>query len=324
MMRRRAFLAAGSAALLMPGIAHSQPGPKSPRLGILRYGTPKDDAGLEPLLSGLNALGYSDGKNIVLEHRYAEGHSDRLASLAREIANSNPDVMLALGGDIAPYVRDATKTIPIVFTVSADPVRLGLVASLNRPERNATGVTFLHDELGAKRLQLLKEAVPKVFHVAFLWNPNHLDNDLAFSERAAQSLGVKLMSLPSRTVDELTTSLDQARRGGVDAVYVVTSTLLVNNMERIVQFSTEQRVPLVGGWGAWAAAGSLMSYGPDVNLMVRRTATFVDKVLKGAKPADLPVEQPTKFQLIVNLKTARALGVQLAPTFLAMVDEAIE
>lgn len=164
-------MAGGCAALLLPGIARGQVGPKSPRLGILRYGTPNDDAGLEPLLSGLRALGYTDGKNITLEYRYAEGRADRLAMLATEIAKSNPDMMLALGGDIAPYVRDTSKTIPIVFSVSADPVKLGLVASLNRPERNATGVTFLHDELGAKRLQLLKEAAPKVTHVAFLWNP---------------------------------------------------------------------------------------------------------------------------------------------------------
>lgn len=132
------------------------------------------------------------------------------------------------------------------------------------------------------------------------------------------------MSLPARTADELTASLDQARRGGADAVYVVTSTLMVNNMARIVRFATEQRLPLIGGWGAWAAAGSLMSYGPDVGLMLRRTATFIDKVLKGTKPADLPVEQPTKFQLIVNMNTARAVGVQLTPTLLATVDEVID
>jgi putative ABC transport system substrate-binding protein len=247
-----------------------------------------------------------------------------LPELAAEIANSKPDIMLALGGDIAPFVRDASKSIPIVFSVSADPVRLALVASLNRPERNATGITFLHDELGSKRLQLLKEAAPKVSHVAFLWNPNHLDNDLALSERAAQSLGVKLLSLPSRTTDELAASLQQARQGGVDAIYVVTSTLMVNNMARIVQFAAEQRLPLIGGWGAWTAAGSLMAYGPDVNLMIHRAASFIDKILKGAKPADLPVEQPTKFQLVVNLKTARALGLQLSPTFLATADEVIE
>ena len=203
-------------------------------------------------------------------------------------------------------------------------MRLGLVASLGRPERNATGVTFLHDELGSKRLQLLKAAAPKVSRVAFLWNPNHLDNDLALSESAAASLEVKLLSLPARTPDELEVSLDQARKANVDAVYVVTSTLMVSSMARIVQFATEQRLPLVGGWGAWVSAGSLMSYGPDVNLMVRRAATFVDKVLKGTKPADLPVEQPTKFELVVNLKTARALGLDLSPAFLATVDQVIE
>lgn len=323
-MRRRAFLAGGGAALLLPRAVRGQAPAKMPRLGILRYGTPKDDAGIEPLISGLQSLGYTNGKTISLEYRYAESHADRLPVLAAEIAASSPDMMLALGGDIAPFVRDATKTIPIVFSVSADPVRLGLVASLNRPERNATGITFLHDELGAKRLQLLKEAVPSVAHVAFLWNPNHLDNDLAFSERAAQSLSVNLLSLPSRTGSELTASLERASRERVDAVYVVTSTLMVNNMMRIVQFASEQRLPLIGGWGAWAAAGSLMSYGPDVSLMVRRTATFVDKILKGAKPADLPVEQPTKFQLVVNMKVARSLGLTLSPHFIATVDEAIE
>lgn len=323
-MRRRAFLAGAGAALLLPRAARGQAQAKMPRLGVLRYGAPKDDAGIEPLISGLQSLGYTDGKSISLEYRYAESHADRLPALAAEIAGSAPDMMLALGGDIAPFVRDATKTIPIVFSVSADPVRLGLVASLNRPERNATGVTFLHDELGAKRLQLLKGVVPSLAHVAFLWNPDHLDDDLAFSARAAQSLSVKLLSLPSRTANELAASLAQASKERVDAVYVVTSTLMVNNMARIVQFASEQRLPLIGGWGAWAAAGSLMSYGPDVNLMMRRAATFVDKILKGAKPADLPVEQPTKFQLVVNMKVARALGVTLSPNFLATVDETIE
>lgn len=323
-MKRRAFLTLAAATLSLPSLARGQTQPKVPRLGILRYGGANDASGVEPLVSGLQSLGYADGKTIALEYRYAEGHLDRLPQLAAEIAKSNPDIMLALGGDIAPFVRDASRTIPIVFSVSADPVRLGLVASLNRPERNATGITFLHDELGSKRLQLLKAAAPKVSRVAFLWNPNHLDNDLALSESAATSLGVKLMSLPARTPDELTVSLDQAKKANADAVYVVTSTLMVSSMVRIVQFATEQRLPLVGGWGAWVAAGSLMSYGPDVNLMVRRAATFVDKILKGAKPADLPVEQPTKFQLHVNLKTARALGLDLSPAFLATADEVIE
>ena len=312
------------AAIFGAGLAHTQPLPRVPRLGILRYGSPTEDGSMEPFLSGLGALGYFDGKNITIDYRHADGDIERLPRLASELVASKPDVMVAFGGDLAPFVRDATQTIPIVFSVSADPVQLRLVASLNRPERNATGVTFLHEELGSKRLQLLKETAPLVSHVAFLWNSNHLDNDLADTSRSAKSLGVKLTSLPARSADELEAAFEQARTANVDAVYVVTSTLMVNQMPRIIKFATDQRLPLVGGWGAWASAGGLMSYGPDVNQMVRRTATFVDKILKGAKPMDLPVEQPTKFQLIVNNQTAKVLGIVVPTTLLARADEVIE
>ena len=323
-MRRRDVILGGSASVLWTGFGHTQQLAKAPRLGVLRYGLPKDDAGLGPFLAGLRALGYLEGKNINIDYRYAEGNADRLPLLAREIAASKPDVIMAFGGDVAPFVRDATQAIPIVFSVSADPVQLRLVASLNRPERNATGVTFLHDELGAKRLQLLKEVVPRISRVAFLWNPNHLDNDLAETGRVAQSLSVKLLSLPARDPAQLEIALEEARTARVDAIYVVTSTLMVNSMARIVKFATDQGLPLVGGWGAWALAGALMSYGPDVNVMVRRTAEFVDKILKGARPADLPVEQPTKFQLVINHNAARALGLTVPPMLLARADEVIE
>jgi len=323
-MRRRDVILGGSASVLWTGLGHSQQLAKAPHVGVLRYGSPKDDDRIEPFLVGLRALGYLEGKNINIDYRYAEGNADRLPLLAAEIAASRPDVMMAFGGDIAPFVKDATQTIPIVFSVSADPVQLRLVASLNRPERNATGVTFLHDELGAKRLQLLKEVTPRISRVAFLWNPNHLDNDLAETERVAQSLSVKLLSLPARDRAQLEIALEEARTASVDAIYVVVSTLMVNSMARIVKFATDQGLPLVGGWGAWAAAGALMSYGPDVNVMIRRTAGFVDKILKGARPADLPVEQPTKFELVINLKTARALGLTVPPTLLTRADEVIE
>ena len=306
------------------GLGHTQQLARAPRLGILRYGSSKEDGGIEPFLVELRALGYREGLNINIDYRYAEGNADRLPLLASEIVLSKPDVMMAFGGDIAPFVRDATQTIPIVFSVSADPIQLRLVASLNRPERNATGVTFLHDELGSKRLQLLKEVVPGISRVAFLWNPNHLDNDLAETGRVAQSLSVKLLSLPARDAGQLETALEQARTAKVDAVYVVTSTLMVNRMARIVQFAANQGLPLVGGWGAWASAGGLMSYGPDVDVMVRRTAVFVDRILKGATPADLPVEQPTKFQWVINLHAAKALGLTVPPMLLARADHVIE
>ena len=269
-MRRRDVIVGGCTSILWTALGNTQQLAKAPRLGVLRYGSLKDDDRIEPFLVGLRDLGYLEGKNINIDYRYAERNADRLRPLAAEIVASRPDVMMAFGGDIAPFVRDATQTIPIVFSVSADPVQLRLVASLNRPARNATGVTFLHDELGAKRLQLLKEVVPRISRVAFLWNPNHLDNDLAETERVAQSLSVKLLSLPARDPAQLEIALEETRTASVDAIYVVVSTLMVNSMARIVRFATDQGLPLVGGWGAWASAGALMSYGPDVNVMVRR------------------------------------------------------
>jgi putative tryptophan/tyrosine transport system substrate-binding protein len=295
-----------------------------PRLGILRYGTPADDIQIEPFVNGLRDLGYVEGKNIAFDYRHAEGNADRLPGLAADLVGSKPDIMVAFGGDIAPFVRDATQTLPIVFSVSADPIRLGLVAHLNRPGGNATGVTFQQDELGSKRLQLLKEAAARISHVGFLWNPDHLDNDLAETESAARSLSVQLTSLPAHDLNELDAALAQATAAQVDALYVVSSTLLVNNTKRIIKFASDQRLPMVGGWGAWASAGALLSYGPDVSVMVRRTATFVDKVLKGAKPADLPVEQPTKFELVVNLNSAKALGLNIPEAYILRADKVID
>lgn len=324
-MKRRAVVLGGAAAALFWGGAGAQTrGGSPPRLGILRYGRPSSDETLEPFLAGMSALGYVDGKTIAYDYRHADNDEKRLAALATELAATKPTIMMAFGGDIAPYVRDAANSLPIVFSVSADPVKLGLVASLSRPQRNATGVTFLHDELGSKRLQLLKEAVPRVSHAAFLWNPNHLDNELEDTERAAQSLGVKLLSLPIRTVDELSPALDKAAAAQVDSVYVVTSTLMINLMPRIVGYADERRLPLIGGWGAWASGGGLMSYGPDVNVMVKRTAAYVDRILKGAQPSELPVERPTKFLLTVNLKAAKALDLVIPESFLIGADQVMD
>ncbi|HEY0850722.1 MAG TPA: ABC transporter substrate-binding protein [Bradyrhizobium sp.] len=323
-MRRRDIVLGGVAAVLLSRVASAQTGGALPRLGILRYGAPTGDNTLRPFLTGMNTLGYVEGKTIIYDYRYANNDSSRLAALAAELVATKPNIMMAFGGDIAPHVRDATKSLPIVFSVSADPVRLGLVASLSRPERNATGVTFLHDELGAKRLQLLKEAVPRISNVAFLWNPDHLDNELADTQRAARPLGVKLLSLPVRTTEELAPALEKATAAQVDSVYVVTSTLMVNLMPRIIDYVSEHRLPLIGGWGAWASAGGLMSYGPDVNLIVARTATYVDKLLKGAQPSDLPVERPIKFLLTVSMKAANALGLVIPESFLIAADQVID
>lgn len=323
-MNRRDVLSGVAATLLVGSTAGAQTPAGSPRLGMLRYGSPGDDAALEPFFSAMKALGYIDGKTVDYDFRHAHGDIGKLPALASELVAARPNIMMAFGGDLAPYVRDATTSLPIVFSVSADPVRLRLVASLNRPERNATGVTFLHDELGSKRLQLLKEAIPQIGHVAFLWNPNHLDNELGDTSRAAQALNIKLLSLPVRTASELQPAFEQAIAARVDSIYVVTSTLMVNLLPQIVRFATEHRLPLIGGWGAWASAGGLMSYGPDVNLMVARTATFVDRIIRGARPSDLPVEQPTKFELTVNMKVAKSFGLKIPENYLIGADHIIE
>jgi putative ABC transport system substrate-binding protein len=325
-MQRREFITLlGCAAVAWPLVARAQQGAaKIPRLGVLLYGNPQADPNIESFRRGMRELGYVDGQNITIEYRYAEGRPERLPELAADLVRLKPDVLFALGGDVAPYAGKATQSIPIVFSVSTDPVQGGLVASLARPGGNATGVTFLLDELASKRLGLLKEAVPKVSRVALLFNPIHIDNELREAERAAAALGVKLHPTEVRGSGDLDGAFDAATRAGVDALYVVSSRQTVSNIARIADFAAKNRLPLAGGWGAWAQAGGLISYGPNVDEIVRQSATYVDKILKGAKPAELPVQQPTRFELLINLKTAKALGLAIPESFLLRADKVIE
>jgi putative ABC transport system substrate-binding protein len=203
-------------------------------------------------------------------------------------------------------------------------VRLRLAASLARPGGNATGVTFLSDELAAKRLEVLKDTAPRISRVAFLWNPDHADNELDGVRRAAATLGVQLQPIEIRGASDLDRAFSAATQAGVDAVYVVSSRHTVINIRPIVDFATQNRLPLAGGWGAWAQAGGLVSYGPNVGEMVRHAAGYVDKILKGARPGDLPIQQPTRFELLVNLKTAKTLGLAIPETFLLRADKVIE
>ncbi len=310
--------------LLAPLAADAQPAAKVRRVGVLLFSTPQADPQLGSFRPGLADLGYVEGQNITLEYRFAEGQRDRLAGLAAELVRLRVDVVVGIGGDVAPFAKKASETIPLVFASSADPVKIGLVASLARPGGNATGVTFILDELAAKRLQLLKEVAPGISRVAILWNPDHPDPDYHEVQRAARLLGVDLYSLEARGPDDLDRALQAAASARVDALFVVSSRLTVLHHRKIVDFAVKSRLPLAGGWGAWAQAGGLLSYGPDVNAMVRRAATYVDKILKGAKPADLPVEQPTKFELVINLKTAKALGLTIPPSVLVRADRIIE
>ena len=291
---------------------------------MLLYSTPQADPQMETVRRGLGELGYVEGQNLVISYRYAEGKPERLADLAAALVREKPDLLLALGGDVAPYAVKATSTIPIVFLSSADPVQLGLAASLARPAGNATGVTLLLDDTASKRMELLKEAVPRVSHVAFLYNPDHPDNELREAQRAAQSLNVRLQPVEMRGSGDLGDALRAVTDAGSDAVYVVSSRQTVLNTPRIVDFATRNRLPLAGGWGAWARAGGLLSYGPNINDMMRSVVAYVDKVLKGAKPADLPIQQPTKFEFVINAKSAKAIAIDVSPTLLARADEVIE
>jgi putative tryptophan/tyrosine transport system substrate-binding protein len=324
-MRRRDVLSLlGGAAVSWPVGAHGQHRPKVARLGALLFSTPQADPQMAAVHTRLQELGYVEGQSLVIMYRYAEGNYERLPELAAELARQKPDLLLALGGDVAPYVAKATSTIPIVFVSSADPVQLGLAVSLARPQGNATGVTLLLDDTASKRLELLKEAAPQVQRAAFLWNPDHPDNELTEAQRAAQALKIELHPVEMHGSSDLESALRGVNDAHCDALYVVSSRHTVLNIPRIVEFATANRLPLAGGWGAWARAGGLLSFGPNATDMARRTADHVDKIIRGAKPTDLPIEQPTKFEFVLNAKAAKTIGIELPAALLARADEVIE
>jgi putative tryptophan/tyrosine transport system substrate-binding protein len=324
-LRRRQFLTLiGGAAVAWPLAAQAQQVLRIPRLGVLLFSTPTADPQMETARRALRDLGYVEGRNLALEYRYAEGRPERLPDLAADLVRTHPDLVFALGGDVTPAAVKATQTIPIVFTSSADPVRLGFVASLARPGRNATGVTLLLDELASKRLEILKQAAPRISRVGFLWNPDHPDNELSEAERAAATLGVELKPLAVRSETDFDAAFLAATQARIDALYVVTSRLTLQNLARIVNFATEKRLPLAGGFGAWAQQHGLLSYGPNVDDMTRRAVAYIDRILKGTKPADLPVQQPTKFELVINLRTAKSLGLDVPAQLQQLADEVIE
>jgi putative ABC transport system substrate-binding protein len=322
MDRRRFLLTSLVGAFVAPLAADAQQA-KIARLGVLLFGTPDTDA-FPVIRRALGALGYVEGQNIVFEHRYANRMSERLPELASDLVRSKPDLIIAAGGDVAPFAKKATGTIPIVMITSADPVQGGLVASLARPGGNVTGVTFVSSDLAGKRLQLLKEAAPGVMRVAVLWNPDHPDGEFPATAAAGRSLGVHVQSLEVRGRDDFAGAFAAANRERMDAVVVVSSRLMTLNRAKILDLAAQNRLLLVSGWGPWAAEGGLLSYGPDLDAVIRSSATYVDRILKGARPADLPVEQPTKFQLVINLKTAEVHGLTIPPSLLARTDRVID
>jgi len=321
---RRPFILACGTAVAWPLSLRAQQGKRMQRIGVLLFGTPDTDPNLGAFLRGLRDLGYTESQNIVIAYRYAEGKPDLLRSLAGELVAIKPDLIFALGGDVAPSARVATGTIPIVIAVSNDPVQSGLVASLARPGGNITGVTFVSSDLAAKRLQFLREIAPNLARVAVIWNPDHVDPEYRETQTAAKTLGIQLQSLEVRSAEDFDTAFQIATDARIEALIPITSRLMLTNRPRIIEFSRQHQLLLASGFGPWVREGALLSYRPDTDASTKRAAIYVDKILHGAKPDELPIEQPTKFQLLVNGKTAKSLGLDIPPTLLATADQVIE
>jgi putative ABC transport system substrate-binding protein len=301
-----------------------QPG-KIPRIGVLRIGSPPDPF-VEPFRQGLRDLGYVEGKNILIEYRYAEGKSDRLPNLAAELVRIKSDVIVTADTPPIRAVKSATSEIPIVMAVVADPVAVGLIASLARPGGNITGLSNLAPELDGKRLELLKETMSTVTRVAWVWDPGNpaLAIRLKGIQAAAQAFGLKLQALEVRNPKELESAFETAIRERVGAL--LAPTVMANTYQRqFVDFAEKKRLPLIYDTKEFVEqAGGLMSYGPDFSDLWRRAATYVGRILKGAKPSDLPVEQPTKFELVINLKTAKVFGLTIPQSVLYRADKVIK
>jgi putative tryptophan/tyrosine transport system substrate-binding protein len=323
-MRRREFITLLSGAATWPLTARAQrPAPKVRRLGILQPGAPPEPL-VEGMLERLREMGFVEGRNIVLEYRWAEGKLDRLTELATELVTSQVDAITTLSTPVALAARRATTTIPIVFTGVGDPVGAGVVPSLARPGGNATGVSLLATELTAKRLELLREIVPSVSRVAMLWNDTNPSMVLRAQETrdAAPKLGVIVQSVGVHDLIDLETAFVGIESWQADALLVDPFTR--QHRKRIVDFAAQRRLPAIYEAREFVEAGGLVSYGPSLLATQRRAAEYIDKIFKGAKPADLPVEQPAKFELLIDMKTAKALNLRIPPSVTFRADEVIE
>jgi putative ABC transport system substrate-binding protein len=295
------------------------------RIGILSPAARPDTAIFDAFRKGLADLGYIDGQNIRIEYQLAAGDHSRLPAMAGELVRLPVDIIVTDGRKSAQIAHEATRTIPIVGpTLGADPVTAGLAASLARPGGNVTGFTGFGPELSGKRLELLKEAVPAISRMAALWNPASPMIIRRATEEAAGILGVELRTIEVAVPDEISTGFEAAEAGGAEALVVVPDAMFWNERARIVALAAKHRMPAIYPEREYADDGGLLAYGPSIPDQFRRAATYVDKILKGAKPADLPVQQSTAFELVINLKTAKALGLTVPQSLLARADEAIE
>ena len=307
-------------------VASAQQPARIHRIGILiAASTSFYSARVEALRQRLRELGYVEGKNIVFEYRYSEGKLERLPDLAAELVQLKVDVIVAAPGPGALAAKKASATIPIVFTDAANPVGAGIVSSLARPGGNITGLSVVGPDLDGKRLELLKEAFPKVARVAFLWRSGGSRGNLPLTEMeaAAKALGLKLQSLPVRSIDDFDSAFARAKRDGAQALITTPNPIINTQYRQVLDFAAKNRLPAMYPTSEWVEAGGLMSYAPNFADLWRRAATYVDNILKGAKPADLPVQQPMKFEFVINLKTAKQIGVTIPANVLARADKVI-
>jgi putative ABC transport system substrate-binding protein len=317
-------------AVMLLGVAltaEAQQPVRIPRIGILITASASSfSARVEAFRQRLRELGYVEGKNIVIEYRYAEGKRERLSALAAELVRLKVDVIVTTGVVPVLAAKKANPTIPIVFAASSDPVGSGLVSSLAQPGGTITGLSQMAPDLDGKRLELLKEAFPKIVRVAFLWQAGGIRGNLELTdmEAAAKVLGIKLLSLPVRSLDDFDSAFARAKREGAQTLITTTGALIVTQQRQVLDFAVKNRLPAMYPESEWVEAGGLMSYGPDNTDLWRRAAVYVDKILKGAKPADLPVQQATKFEFIINLKAAQQIGLTIPVNVLERADQVIK
>jgi putative tryptophan/tyrosine transport system substrate-binding protein len=332
MMRRREFITLLGGVAVLPLAARAQQPAKIPRIGFLLTGWPQSPETLAPIDAfrrGLRQLGYVDNQNIAIEYRFAEGKIERFPNLAAELVRLNVDLIVAANTPSAIAAREATTTIPIVGVAMGDPIEDGLIASLARPGGNVTGLTFLAPELTAKRLQLLKDALPNVSRVAALWQPGAFgerttSDMMKATEAVARSLGVRLQLIEVRNVEQFDGAFATMASERVEALLVFPGSLLFNARRRIVELAVTHRLPSVYSAREFVELGGLISYGASISDLFRHSAVYVDKVLKGATPAALPVEQSTRFELVINLKAAKELGIDMPLSLMIRADEMIE
>jgi putative ABC transport system substrate-binding protein len=327
-MRRREFITlVGSGAATWPVIARSEQPARIAKVGHLESGLPSSSPNLlAAFRQGLRALGYVEGQNLFIVSRYGEGREERLPQVAEELVQYGVDVIFAIGPPQALAAARATDRIPIVFVGGGDPVQIGLVKSFAHPGGNVTGLTFVTVELASKRIQLLKEAVPTAKRLGVLWNPNNTINKLELKEAttATEALGLIPVPIEIRLLEEIDGAFVAMTSQHADAALVLSSPLTFPNRSQIVKAALKARMPTLGALREYAETGVLMSYGPSYADHCERAATYVDKILKGAKPADLPVQLPTIFELVINLTTAKALGLEVPATLLARANDLID